>query len=385
MQTPSSHPRHRRSARQWRSAPSMLTQHAHPSRHGFESASEPWRARVVFSTQRVKERVEEFSSRVGIGMKTLAWALVGAAMAMTTTAVADGKDQAPFGLRYGMPKEAVAFDTLPEKFSVVVGYEPVAGQPKLKLMRNPMLTQCERAFDGMSLMFLFSEDWHDWILPKSGPVEDFEDYGALDEHEQSPTLEEWAASLKFTGPVLTSDLASSRYLHEKEDHERRLETLKKFTDREALIDAVVQKPSDLAFVSTEKFEKNWQQKLIAEVKSRHRTAAGYTFEVAGKKREICLVFGSEGLISIYIPQSEVADVWAGLVDSLRKDKKYRSFYAEQQDGEFTNELMRVLVHSAWIDDDRKVAIVAYVTGVKRKGLLASKNTAMTTIQRLRRS
>jgi hypothetical protein len=236
-----------------------------------------------------------------------------------------------------------------------------------------MLEQCERAFDELSFMFLFSQDWHDRILPMSGPVQDFEDYGVLDEHERIPEQDEWAAGLTFSGPVLDAERAPSFDVDDKSDeHQRNIETMKRFSNKGPLIDVVVQKPSDRSFANKKELEKNWQRQFIEAGKARHRTAAGYTLEVAGKKREMCLVFGDEGLMAIYIPQSEVADVWTGLIEKFRQDKRYRGFYAEQPDGEFNANLARILVHSAWVDEERNVAVVAYVTGLKTKGLLASK-------------
>lgn len=111
--------------------------------------------------------------------------------------------------------------------------------------------------------------------------------------------------------------------------------------------------------------------MIANANGRYSTAAAYALEIAGMKRTMCLVFAKEGLISVYIPQSELTDVWPTLIDSLRKDSRYRRFHAEKAAGEFDSKRMRVLVHEAWLDERRRIAIVAFVVGLKEKELFAS--------------
>ncbi len=107
--------------------------------------------------------------------------------------------------------------------------------------------------------------------------------------------------------------------------------------------------------------------MIADNIDRHRAIAAYETDMGGKPRQMCLVFGEEGLISIYVPHSELADVWPQIIETLQSDNRFTTTLAEGAASALNQDLKRVQVHATWVDEKRDLAVVAYVTAIKKKG------------------
>lgn len=157
------------------------------------------------------------------GMKTLLKAI--AYVAMGTIAHADdGKsDAAPFGLRYGMQQSEVPLSKLPDDVEVDVMTDVLRNEWGKKKIRNPMLAQCEQAFDGLGLLTMVDTNWVDWVLQTPRPLNDFADYDALEDGElvPKPTVEEVLAGMSFTGPVLDETRFQPGFKQEQQRREEK--------------------------------------------------------------------------------------------------------------------------------------------------------------------
>lgn len=299
-----------------------------------------------------------------------------AALVLATGAGADdnASDGAPFGLRFGMKEDAVTFkkldETIEEGRSVTL--PGVGALRKPRIVRHPLLTQCEKAFDQMAMFALFNEAWLDWTLSKAAPVQDFNVHFLLerDEIELGPSASEVAAQIDFTKqPTVEDTIDAFDEIHDSDVkfklRVREAEAMSAYTGKGPLLDVLVQAPEE-RYVPHERFAaQTWQGQMIAERIGQHRTVAGYEVDAAGQPRRMCLVFGAEGLISVYVPQSEIADVWPGIVGNLEKDARFKTYAGDISDGDLKEGFTRKLVHAAWVDEGRSLSVVAYVAGLAK--------------------
>ncbi len=110
--------------------------------------------------------------------------------------------------------------------------------------------------------------------------------------------------------------------------------------------------------------RTWQEEIIEARLPAFRTMKLYEAEIGGKARQMCLVFGAQDLMAVYVPQSSLSDLWAQILDGLHGDTRYRAFSGETVQGMTEGEAGYALTtaHGAWVDAKRGVAVTVLDNG-----------------------
>jgi len=308
----------------------------------------------------------------GLGMRAVGVVLAVMMVSASVSKAEQPSDAAPFGLRFGMTTEEVTFEKLKgQEDRAESGLWGFGGQTVI--LRSAFLTQCGIAFDDMVYAGLMNDAWAHLLWDRATPAENFSHDTVFTGDETSANeAEQKSNAFNRNLPIIVTsgDRLSGNVEGTKRVHSRSVATLTNFKGNEPLLDVIVEAPEDREVYLG---HDTWREKVIADARGRQRRLIGYEAHSGGRKRRICGVFGSAGLMAVYVPQTELSDVWPDLVANYGKDNRYRMMRGEVADGAYavSKDKSRRLVHVAWVDGERGLAAIAYVEGLRQRSWLDS--------------